>query len=58
MPLGEKNATKALEKDNTTAEAYTSLGLVALAHDWDWPPAEQRLLKSLALSEVGKVVKH
>jgi tRNA A-37 threonylcarbamoyl transferase component Bud32/tetratricopeptide (TPR) repeat protein len=58
MPLAEKNATKALEKDPGTAEAYTSLGLVALTYDWDWPLAEQRFRKSLALNPRDAYTNH
>jgi serine/threonine protein kinase/Flp pilus assembly protein TadD len=58
MPLAEKNAAKALEKDPGMAEAYTSLGLVALDYDWDWPLAEQRFRKSLALNPRDAYTNH
>jgi tetratricopeptide (TPR) repeat protein/tRNA A-37 threonylcarbamoyl transferase component Bud32 len=58
MPLAEKNATKALERDGRTAEAYTSLGVVALTYDWDWPLAEQRFRKSLALNPNDAFTQH
>jgi serine/threonine protein kinase len=34
LPLAESNAAKAIEKDPQTAEAYTALGMVALAYYW------------------------
>lgn len=58
MPLAEKNATRALELDSNTAEAYTSLGVVALDYDWDWPRAEQRFRKSLALNPKDAFTQH
>jgi tetratricopeptide (TPR) repeat protein len=58
MPFAEKNATRALELDSNTAEAYTSLGAVALDYDWDWPRAEQRFRKSLALNSKDAFTQH
>jgi serine/threonine-protein kinase len=58
MPLAEKNAAKALEKDPGMAEAYTSLGVVALMYDWDWPLAEQRFRKALALNPRDAFTQH
>jgi serine/threonine protein kinase len=58
MPLMAKNATLALEKDPTIAEAYTSLGIMSLAYGWDWPLAEQRFRKSLALNSHDAFTQH
>jgi tRNA A-37 threonylcarbamoyl transferase component Bud32/Tfp pilus assembly protein PilF len=58
MPLAESNAAKALEKDPQTAEAYTSLGIVALAYYWDLPLAEQRFQRALKLNPRDAFTQH
>jgi tetratricopeptide (TPR) repeat protein/tRNA A-37 threonylcarbamoyl transferase component Bud32 len=58
MPLAESNAAKAIEKDPQTAEAYTSLGIVALAYYWDFPLAEQRFQRSIKLSPRDAFTQH
>jgi serine/threonine protein kinase len=58
MPLAEKNASIALEKDPGMAEAYTSLGVVELSYDWDWPLAEKRFRKSLLLNPRDGFTQH
>jgi Tfp pilus assembly protein PilF len=58
MPLAESNAAKAIEKDPQTAEAYTSLGIVALAYYWDLPLAEQRFQRSLKLNPRDAFTQH
>jgi serine/threonine protein kinase len=58
MPLAEKNATKALEEDPELAEAYTSLGVVALAYDGEFPLAERRFRKSLELNPRDAFTQH
>jgi len=42
-------AKKALEIDPELAEAYASLGWIALWHDWDLPAAERHFLKSIQM---------
>ena len=44
-------ATKALEIDQTMAEAYTALSVVRAYHDGDLPGAEIEIKKALALKE-------
>src|SRR5437879_4427962 len=58
MPLAESNAAKAIEKDPQTAEAYTSLGIVALAYYWDFPLAEQRFERALKLKPGDVFTQH
>ena len=58
MPLAEKNATMALEKDPGLAEAHTSLGVVALAYDREFPLAERRFRKSLELNPHDAFTQH
>ncbi len=43
-------ATKALELDNTIAEAHTALGIIREFYDWDWPGAEEALRRAIALT--------
>ena len=43
-------ALKALELDETLAEAHASLGSVALAYDWDWKTAEREFQRAIELS--------
>jgi serine/threonine protein kinase/Flp pilus assembly protein TadD len=58
MPLAESNAAKAIEKDPKTAEAYTSLGIVALGYYWDFPLAEQRFRRALKLNPRDAFTQH
>jgi TolB-like protein len=43
-------AEKALQLDNTLAEAHTSLAAVRILHDWDWTGAEQEFQRALELN--------
>ena len=43
-------ATKALELDNTLAEAHTALGVIRELYDWDWPGAEDAFRRAIALN--------
>ena len=42
FPKAKAAALKALEIDDTLAEAYAALALVRLRYDWDWPAAGER----------------
>ncbi len=50
MPRAKRAAVKALELDDTLAEAHASLGLVRLRYDWDWPGAEQSFKRAIELN--------
>jgi eukaryotic-like serine/threonine-protein kinase len=43
-------ATKALELDDSLAEAHTSLGAIKLYYDWDWTSAEHELKRAIELN--------
>ena len=43
-------AAKAVEFDDTLAEAHTSLGRIAAIYEWDWPRAEQEFKRAIALN--------
>jgi TolB-like protein/DNA-binding winged helix-turn-helix (wHTH) protein/Tfp pilus assembly protein PilF len=49
-PKSEAAAVKALEIDDTLAEAHNSLALVKLEYDWDWPASERELKRALELN--------
>jgi tetratricopeptide (TPR) repeat protein len=43
-------AQKAIELDDTLAEAHTSLGYSQLFHDWDWNAAERSFLRAIEIN--------
>jgi TolB-like protein/Tfp pilus assembly protein PilF len=43
-------ATKALELDDTLAEAHASLAYIKTFHDWDWSGAEREFKRAIELS--------
>jgi serine/threonine-protein kinase len=48
-PLAKAAAFKAIELDDTLAEAHSSLGLIAFKYDWDWAGAEREFKRAIAL---------
>lgn len=50
MERARAAAMKALQMDDTLAEAHTSLGFVEMHYDWDWPGAEREFLRALQLN--------
>jgi TolB-like protein len=50
MPKAKAAALKAIELDDTVAEAHASLGYVALDFDWDWTSAEHEFRRALELN--------
>jgi TolB-like protein/Flp pilus assembly protein TadD len=50
FPKAKAAAMKALELDNSVAEAHMSLALAMFWHDWDWAGAEAEFLQSIELS--------
>ena len=50
MPKAKAAATKALQLDDTLAEAHTSLASVLSRYDWDWPGAEKEFKRALELN--------
>jgi tetratricopeptide (TPR) repeat protein len=50
-------ATKAIELDDTLAEAHTMLGLARAVHEWDWSTGERELLRAIELNP-GYAVAH
>ncbi len=50
MPKAKAAAMKALELDNTLAEAHTSLARVLTVYDWDWTSAEKEFKRAIELN--------
>jgi TolB-like protein/Tfp pilus assembly protein PilF len=48
--LAREAALRALEIDDTLAEAHTSLGAVKAYYDWDWPGAEVDFKRAIELN--------
>jgi TolB-like protein/Flp pilus assembly protein TadD/predicted Ser/Thr protein kinase len=49
-PKAREAALKALEIDDTLAEAHTSLGFVKAIYDWDWSGGESEFNRAIALN--------
>ena len=49
MPQAKDAARKALELDDTLAEAHTSLGYLRRIYDWDWAGAERACKRAVEL---------
>jgi TolB-like protein/DNA-binding winged helix-turn-helix (wHTH) protein/Tfp pilus assembly protein PilF len=50
MPLARAAALKAIQLDDSSAEGHTSLALVKMTFDWDFPGAEQEFKRATALN--------
>jgi TolB-like protein/DNA-binding winged helix-turn-helix (wHTH) protein/Flp pilus assembly protein TadD len=50
MPKAKAAAVRAIELDDSLAEAHSSLGYVALTFDWDWVRAEHEFQRALELN--------
>src|SRR6202046_3294969 len=50
MPKARAAALKALELDDSLAEAHTSLALIRENYDWDWKTAEKEYLRAIELN--------
>jgi len=50
MPKANAAALKAVEFDETLAEAHASLGYIRLHYDWNWPEAEKQFKRAIELN--------
>jgi TolB-like protein/DNA-binding winged helix-turn-helix (wHTH) protein/tetratricopeptide (TPR) repeat protein len=50
MPAAREAATRALQLDDSLAEAHTSLAFVHMHYDWNWPAAEREYRRALELN--------
>ena len=48
-PKAKAAAKKALEIDDTLAEAHASLGMTRMSYEWDWAGAEQEFQRAIEL---------
>ena len=58
FPRAKAAARKALEIDDTLAEAHTSLAFVMLAYDWDWAIAESTFKRAISLDPTYATAHH
>lgn len=49
-PHAKASAERALQLDDSLAEAHTSLGMVALYYEWDWRQADREFNRAIALN--------
>ena len=57
IPKGKEAAEKALQLDDTLAEAHASLGYMKWIYDWDWPGAEREFRRAIQLNP-GHALSH
>ncbi len=50
IPKAQEAAMRALELDESLAEAHTALGNIRLVYDWDWLAAERELRRAIELN--------
>jgi serine/threonine-protein kinase len=50
MPIAKAAARKALELDDSVAEAHVSMGLVNYRYDWDWVAAGKHFRRAITLN--------
>ena len=50
MPQAKEAARKALELDDTLAEAHVSMGMTKFFYDFDWPGAEKEFQRAIELN--------
>jgi DNA-binding winged helix-turn-helix (wHTH) protein/Flp pilus assembly protein TadD len=48
-PNAKAAALKAVQLDDSLAETHTSLGMVALYYEWDWPKADREFRRAIEL---------
>ncbi len=50
FPVAKEQAQKALNIDNTLAEAHASLGYISTIYEWDWKRAESEFKQAIGLN--------
>ena len=50
FPKAKESAQKALELDDTVAQAHTELGYIKAVYDWDWHGGEMEFQRSIQLN--------
>jgi TolB-like protein/Tfp pilus assembly protein PilF len=57
-PKAREAAEKALEIDETLAEAHTSLGWVTFIYDWEWEESEKEFKRAIELNPSYATARH
>jgi tetratricopeptide (TPR) repeat protein len=55
MPKARTAVRRAIELDESVAEAHATLGVILAVYDWDWAGAERELLRSIELNGASPV---
>src|SRR6185312_7971714 len=55
MPRAREAVRRAIELDDTVAEAHATLGVIFALFDWDWAGAERELIRSIELNPASPV---
>ncbi len=50
MPKAKAAVRRAIELDESVAEAHATLGVILALYDWDWAGAERELMRSIELN--------
>jgi serine/threonine-protein kinase len=58
LPRAKTAAGKALEIDDTLAEAHAALGFAMYRFDWNWPEAEKEFKRAIELNPNSAVAHH
>jgi len=58
VSLARQSALRAIEIDESLAEAHASLGAVLMWADWDWPSAEAELKRAIELAPDSAYAHH
>ena len=58
FPKAKAAVSKALELDDSLAEAHASLAYIYTYYEWDWPAAEREFQRALALNPNDSTVHH
>lgn len=57
MPRAKAAVRRAIELDETLAEAHATLGVILALYDWDWAGAEREFLRSIELNGASPVAR-
>ncbi len=55
MPKAKAAVRRAIELDESVAEAHATLGVILALYDWDWAGAERELVRSVELNGASPV---
>ena len=57
MPKAKAAVRRAIELDESVAEAHATLGVILALYDWDWTGAERELIRSIELNGASPVAR-